>query len=240
MSVQSVREVFFSLNPFSNAWSNGRLACRVASPVLQSPAVDSPDTSGVSQHVPLCLPQPPLPLHSTPSPSKVRTNCLTEPEPNPALALFSLLSSVLVPVHDLLDCLLFSNLCQLTAYQAFACLLTQEEKRSTHADRSRGRSVLMAGKSDWRGRDRRRDKVKHRNDFRTYGEDKHRGRRASSAEEVSWGKGEIINPVSSELFQRQSANHSPQICPMALMKTFTPLSPLLTSTHAKAKFGGER
>ncbi|CAB1420069.1 unnamed protein product [Pleuronectes platessa] len=34
---------------------------------LQSPAVDT-DTSGVSQHVPLCLPLLPLPLNSYPSP----------------------------------------------------------------------------------------------------------------------------------------------------------------------------
>lgn len=152
MSVQSVRELFFSLNPFSNGWSNRRLVCSVASSFLQRPAVDSPDTSGVSQHVPLCLPQPPLPLHSTPSPSKVRTNCLTEPEPNPALAL---LFAAFVRFSARLQLTWLSALLKsvpTTAYQAFACHLTQEEKRDQHMlTGAGGRSVLMAGKSDWRG-----------------------------------------------------------------------------------------
>lgn len=73
---------------FRTSWS-------VNSPFFLSPAVDTLDTSGVSQHVPLFLPQPPLPLKSTPSPSttlhQLSDRAGTEPCPPPLILLFSFL-----------------------------------------------------------------------------------------------------------------------------------------------------
>lgn len=80
---------------------------------------------------PYVSPNHPSPYIQPPSPSKVRNNCLTQPEPNPALALFSLLLSFLVPICSLLDCLFFSNLCQLLLIKSLPAT-SLKRKRDQH------------------------------------------------------------------------------------------------------------
>lgn len=111
---------------------------------------------------PSVSPSHPSPYSRPLPPPQLYTNCPTEPGPNPVLYLccFSWFSSLSNTYSRLSDC---SNPCQALGLKSFYALShsstthSTEEGRSTHADRSRGRSVLTAGKSDWRGRETERE-----------------------------------------------------------------------------------
>lgn len=115
---------------------------------------------------PSVSPSHPSPYSQPLPPPQLYTNCPTEPGPNPVLYLccFSRFSSLSTTYCRLSDC---PNLCQALGLRSFSAPPTHlshsstthstEEGRSTHADRSRGRSVLTAGKSDWRGRETERE-----------------------------------------------------------------------------------
>lgn len=109
---------------------------------------------------PSVSPSHPSPYSRPLPPPQLYTNCPTESGPNSVLSLcsFSWFSFLSTTYSSLSDC--SSQICaNLWVLKSFSVPLSHsstphstEDERSTHADRSRGRSVLTAGKSDWRGR----------------------------------------------------------------------------------------
>lgn len=108
---------------------------------------------------PSVSPSHPSPYSQPLPPPQLYTNCLTESGPNSVLSLRSLFLIFFPVCSSLSDS--YSQICaNLWVLKSFSAPLSHsstthsmEDERSTHADRSRGRSVLTAGKSDWRGRE---------------------------------------------------------------------------------------